>query len=102
MPLRDHRRPLCCLLRCDHAIDVADLVLRKPAYPNPAKPSMISAHVEGSGIAAAKPEMRGYLNCSHPVSGLETVIEEIVSVPEARIVMKFDLFLPVVQLAWAR
>jgi hypothetical protein len=97
MPLRDHRRPLCCLLRCDHAIDVADLVLRKPAYPNPAKPSMISAHVEGSG-----PEMRGCLNCSQPVSGLEKVIEEIVSVPEARIVMKFDLFLPVVQLAWAR
>ena len=37
------RRPSCCLLRCDHAIDVADLVLRKPAYPNPAKPSRRNA-----------------------------------------------------------
>jgi alpha-beta hydrolase superfamily lysophospholipase len=85
------------LLRCDHAIDVADLVLRKAVYPNPAKPSIISAHVEGSGVAtaAAKPEMRGCLNCSQPVSGLEKVIEEIVSVPEARIVMKFDPFVPV-------
>jgi hypothetical protein len=39
--------------------------------------------------------MRGCLNCSQPVSGLKKVIEEIVSPPEARIVMKFDPFPPV-------
>jgi hypothetical protein len=53
------------LLRCDHAIDVADPVLRKAAYPNPAKPRSIIAQVEGSGVATAvKPEIRGCLNCS--------------------------------------
>jgi hypothetical protein len=49
-----HRKPAgarvakdqLCLLRCDHAIDVADLILRKPAYPNPAKPRSIIAQVE--------------------------------------------------------
>ena len=36
--------------------------------------------------------MRGWSNVPKPVSGLEKVIEEIVSPPVARIVMKFDPF----------
>jgi hypothetical protein len=66
-----HRKPAgarvakdqLCLLRCDHAIDVADLILRKPAYPNPAKPRSIIAQVERPQIQSIPTTKRLQAQC---------------------------------------
>jgi hypothetical protein len=44
-----------------------DLAARLPeAKPSPAKPSSIIAQVDGSGTAAAMPEIRGWSNVPKP------------------------------------